>query len=115
MQSASKVVLCAAGLIASSNVRCHAQSIRSIGVAPGGTSSFAAAVSADGSILAAYSNDASSNSGRAYRWTTAVGFEDIGAPPGSWPSAISAIGSTVVGTVGGTRAFRWTPGHGMEY
>jgi probable HAF family extracellular repeat protein len=78
----------------------------------GGNDSQAEAVSADGSVVVGYANNAS-NQGRAFRWTSA-GMVDLGTLGGnySFARAVSADGSVVVGEANNAsnenRAFRWT-------
>jgi probable HAF family extracellular repeat protein len=81
----------------------------------GGINSSAYAVSADGSVAVGLAETAD-GSGRAFRWTQALGMQDLGALAGfnqSTAYGVSAHGSVVVGSSGG-RAFRWTAGGGME-
>lgn len=105
----------AAGVLASAS-GAAGQSIRSIGLPPGGSSSGANAVSANGSVVAANVDMAS-----AYRWTSS-GLVGIGTLPGA--SAVSAEdissdGSVIVGGVFFTtpeetvHAHRWTSGGGL--
>lgn len=91
--------------------------------------SSAAAVSADGSVIAGYSSnsDGSKDWSEAFRWTEAEGMVGLGylndyttGPRSSQASLISADGSTVIGdstNSDGTRnwfeAFRWTADNGM--
>ncbi len=75
-------------------------------------------VSADGSILAGVGT-LPSNAQRAFRWSSAMGLQDLGALSGDTHSralAISADGSVVTGSSFGSlfRAFRWTVDGGME-
>jgi probable HAF family extracellular repeat protein len=100
-------------------LRCHPledrtvpASFQGLGFLPGGTSSGAADVSTDGSVVV----------GGAFRWTAATGMVNLGLLPGAGyavAQGVSADGSVVVGycfgynTVGLTRAFRWTATTGM--
>lgn len=87
-----------------------------LGVLPGGTHSWAMAVSADGSIVAGTSE--TPHGDRAFRWTEATGIESLGFPINqserqSRVSAISADGTVIVGW-GEVSAFRWTREQGMR-
>ena len=94
-----------------------------LGNLPGAYQSAGTAISNDGSVIVGYS------SGQAYRWTAATGMVSLGAPPAGYvtpsPTAVSADGLTVVGTIlnpsGGCygtndgscyEAFRWTAATG---
>lgn len=84
-----------------------------LGVLPGGSSSNAYGVSADGSVVVGYS--ASTNGNRAFRWTqTDDTMSSLGVLTGgtsSFGRGVNADGSVVVGasyTSTGDRAFRWT-------
>jgi len=80
----------------------------------------ARAVSADGLVIAGTDGRPSDLQIYAFRWTAAGVVQDLGALSGgfSTTSAISADGSTVVGTSGADggdpRAFRWTATDGMQ-
>ncbi|GIV20691.1 MAG: hypothetical protein KatS3mg023_2442 [Armatimonadota bacterium] len=84
----------------------------------GGQWSYAAGVSADGSVVVGES-EAAEGAERAFRWSPTTGMVDLGTLGGNWSyaSAVSADGSTVVGTAsrddGTYRAFRWTLAGGM--
>ncbi len=84
-----------------------------LGTLPGGSASRAAAVSADGSVVAGVSDD------QAFRWTAGAGMIGLGFLAGGTRSVaegISADGSVVVGFgVGDSfeEAFRWTSAGGM--
>jgi len=92
-----------------------------LGYLPGGTSSRANAVSADGSVVVGVSTSA--NSEEAFRWTTAAGMVGLGFLPGGASSSanfISDDGQVIVGTVAFSNnpsrfgaAFRWTEAGGM--
>jgi len=89
-----------------------------IGLLPGGTYSFANAVSADGAVVAGYGDTPSGD--RAYRWTAANGLVTLALLPGSLRSyalAVSADATTVVGSCYLSeyepQAVRWT-GNGVE-
>jgi probable HAF family extracellular repeat protein len=87
-----------------------------LGDLPGGqSSSFAEAVSADGSAVVGYSYSALGQ--EAFRWTASEGMVGLGDVPGgpfaSWAQGVSADGSVVVGfgrSAVGDEAFMWTPG-----
>jgi len=85
----------------------------------GGNLSAARGVSADGSVVVGYSQNASGQS-RAFRWTAGGGMQDLGTLGGAWSYAygVSADGSVVVGWAdnasGWPRAFRWTVESGMQ-
>lgn len=94
-------------------------SIVGLGVLPGGSASYAAAVSADGSVVVGHSLTAGYP--QAFRWTDAGGMQGLGAPPSaaSWSlvGGVSGDGSTVVGerfTGTGNEAFRWTEAGGIQ-
>jgi uncharacterized membrane protein len=76
----------------------RAQSLVSIGTAPGGRWSVATGVSADGLVVSAYSDAGVASSDRAYRWTGDMGLVPI-TPDGviAVASAVSADGRTFVG------------------
>jgi len=88
-----------------------------------GSSSIAAAVSADGSVVVGTDNLLSGlTSIRAFRWTSGGGMADLGTLGGTFSNAfgVSADGSVVVGLSvlagdagGHFHAFRWTSGGGM--
>ena len=88
----------------------------------GGDISVAYGVSADGSVVVGYADDAAdAELTRAFRWTAADGMQDLGALPGGDTSGaygVSADGSVVVGfaknAAGQWRAFRWTASGGMQ-
>jgi probable HAF family extracellular repeat protein len=97
--------------------------LTNLGHLPGGTNTFPAAVSADGSAVVGTQR---TNVDRAFRWTATTGMVDIGAFPGQDPNyrwrgatGVSADGSVIVGwsetfaSPSGTKAFRWTPVGGM--
>jgi probable HAF family extracellular repeat protein len=90
------------------------QSITWLGVLPGGGRSFACGVSADGSVVVGWAENAAGDR-RAFRWTASGGMQDLGTLGGNWSEArgVSADGSVVVGTSNG-RAFRWTAAGGMQ-
>ena len=90
-----------------------------LGTLPGGIRSVARAVSADGSVVAGWSGDASFIH-HAFRWTAQTGMVDIHNP--AWAQSegmgISADGSVVVGAWGGpsftpAHPFRWSAATGM--
>lgn len=75
-------------------------------------STFAEAVSDDGSVIAG------SQSGRAVRWVNGGLPQDLGDLPGAVPTtsavAISGDGSIIVGFAGTTQLFRWTAATGAQ-
>jgi probable HAF family extracellular repeat protein len=85
----------------------------------GGNSSWALGVSADGSVVVGYAQNAAGHE-RAFRWTAAGGMQDLGTLGGdqSWALGVSADGSVVVGwaynAAGKSRAFRWTAAGGIQ-
>jgi probable HAF family extracellular repeat protein len=77
-------------------------------------------VSGDGSVIAGYSTIGTEGAGRAFRWTSSGGMQDLGTLAGdatSWANGVSKDGTTVVGysTNDGyvNHAIRWTEGAGM--
>ena len=100
-----------------------AVAFQGLGFLPGGNSSTANGVSADGSVVvgSACSNSAApplSCFAQAFRWTQATGMIGLGFLAGDTQSAamgVNADGSVIVGQSGdfGTRAFRWTASTGM--
>jgi probable HAF family extracellular repeat protein len=106
-------------LLAASSTWAQTPTIINLGTLPGASYSSAAAVSANGAVVAGTSGY------RAFRWTLAGGMEDLGTLPGginSQASAVSADGSIVVGSSVDlvmpweyrSRAFRWATPTGME-
>lgn len=90
----------------------------SLGALPGGFSSEALGVSADGTVVVGYSSSASGT--QAFRWTAGDGLEALGDLAGgnfeSIAYRVSADGSVVVGfgnSASGREAMRWTAGGGM--
>ncbi len=91
-----------------------------LGVLPGGTSSIAMDVSADGNVVVGKVTDASGYA-HAFRWTQANQMVDLGTLPGGINTiayAVSANGSVVIGQVkfasgNSGHAFRWTQMTGM--
>jgi probable HAF family extracellular repeat protein len=96
-----------------------AQRLIWLGTLPGSDRSWATGVSADGSVVVGWADNAKGRQ-RAFRWTAARGMEDLGTLGGdsSWALGVSADGSVVVGwaanAAGYRRAFRWTAARGME-
>lgn len=87
-----------------------AQTIHSVGIAPGGQGSMVTALSADGTVATGYSV---MPHGTGFVWSASQGRYDFGFEPGlpfaTAPAAISADGRTVVGTSSlGPGAFRWS-------
>ncbi len=91
-------------------------SITNIGVPPGGSASYAHAVSSNGLAVCGHFT---SGQARAFRWTRETGMLDLGTLPNedSYGTAISADGTTVVGFAGQVttpHAFRWTELTGVQ-
>jgi uncharacterized membrane protein len=94
-----------------------AQTITNLGELFGGSPANRAAtvtaLSPDGAALAGYR--LTSQGARAFRWSEALGMQDLGLlynATDAWPSGISTGGSVVAGFAldpFGNRAFRWTP------
>jgi probable HAF family extracellular repeat protein len=76
----------------------HGQQLIWLGTLPGGNSSYAYGVSANGSVVVGWAENASRQR-RAFRWTAAGGMQDLGTLGGSYGVAygVSADGSVVVG------------------
>ncbi len=95
------------------NVSAHAQIcgfIQNLGIFPGGSYSFGAAVSSNGELVTGDSNIAGEP--RIYHWTASGGMQTLTDRGYLSVSGMSADGSVVVGTslpfIGPHRAFRWT-------
>ena len=102
-----------------SAISASAQSIRNMGVPPGGYQSGAYGVSANGSAVAV-SVDIF-GAGTAYRWTRHTGAVNLGTLPGASSTSaneISRDGGTLVGGSffpdDSARAWRWTAAGGMQ-
>jgi len=95
------------------------QTLTLLGTLPGGIWSYAYGVSADGSVVVGMASNAARES-RAFRWTQAMGMQDLGTLGGGSSEAwgVSADGSVVVGmsvdAATYPRAFRWTQATGMQ-
>jgi len=109
--------------LAVSHSAAQAASFTGLGFLPGGISSSAAGVSADGSVVVGSSDN------QAFRWTQSDGLVGLGFLPGgnsSSAAGVSADGSVVVGEsfapfppvppyfVSYLQAFRWTEAGGMQ-
>jgi len=83
----------------------------------GGNSTGASAVSADGSVIVGYSNNAAGDP-YAFRWINGTGMQQIGTFY-SFANGVSGDGNTVTGSeTGGAgfhRAFKWTQSGGFEF
>jgi probable HAF family extracellular repeat protein len=96
------------------------QSLTWLGTLPGGSSSEAWGVSADGAVVVGLAYNAARQA-RAFRWVASGGMQDLGTLPGDSSSeawGVSADGSVVVGKAynagGQIHAFRWTASGGMQ-
>lgn len=83
----------------------------------GGTSSHAAGVSADGSVVVGWA-ESTNGERRAARWIAGVGVQDMGIGAGSGAVSVSGDGRIVVGyyvpTPGRSSTFRWTAEGGLQ-
>jgi probable HAF family extracellular repeat protein len=90
-----------------------------LGFLPGGSSSEANAISADGSTVVGGSGNGLASGTQAFKWTSGGGMVGLGTLPGGQASqayAVSSDGSVVAGTsspLGNDLAFRWTASGGM--
>jgi probable HAF family extracellular repeat protein len=92
------------------------EGLQDLGTMPGGTSSHAAGVSADGSTVVGYGGTSGFTGVRAFRWTSAGGMVGLGAPSGMASRAygVSGDGTVVVGIITSPdHAMLWTPSLGM--
>lgn len=107
-------ILAAVLMLAASRDDGFAQaSFTGLGFLPGGSSSYAYAISADGKVVVGASDSSSGH--QAFRWTTARGMVGLGKLPGSRASfayGVSGDGSVVVGW-SAWQAFRWMEADGM--
>lgn len=78
----------------------------------GGNGSVAADVSADGSIIVGWSDDAN-NIYRAFKWTESTGMQDLGAGDYSTAHGISADGTAIIVDIY-PNAYRWTQAGGLQ-
>jgi probable HAF family extracellular repeat protein len=92
-----------------------------LGFLPGGSSSGASGVNANGTVVVGSAIDASFH-GQAFRWTAASGMVGLGFLPGltdSVANGVNADGTVVVGfsahprPLSAVQAFRWTAASGM--
>ena len=101
---------CVLSLIATAG---WSQSLTWLGTLPGGNRSEAWGVSADGSVVVGWDQNAAGE-GRAFRWTASGGMQNLGTLGGkrSFAFGVSADGAVVVGyatnAAGQARAVRWT-------
>ena len=93
----------------------------SLGVFPGHVASYATGISGDGSVAIGVSGLVPFFApGRAFRWTSSRGMQDLGTLPGGInanAAGVSADGTVIAGyyvTASSGRAFRWTNPGGME-
>jgi uncharacterized membrane protein len=94
-----------------------------MGFLPGGSQSFAAGISADGTVVvgkSSYFLGPGMDGHQAFRWTEATGMQVLGAGPGgvltSYASAVSGDGNVIVGMLhpeGSEGAYRWTEAGGI--
>ena len=97
---------------------CWSQSLTWLGVLPGGSSSRANAVAADGTVVVGISSSASGT--RAFRWTRETGMVTLDPYDGTRIEALaaSADGNVIVGFAYDSNnlefAFRWTPETGVQ-
>jgi probable HAF family extracellular repeat protein len=95
--------------------------MQNLGLLPGGTSSIATAVSADGLAVVGFDYTVGTARYRAFRWTGAGGMQDLGSLPGEgqtgyiFANGTNGDGSAVVGRIdeGNISAFLWTSSLGM--
>lgn len=115
------------GTAGSQSAAASSFTVTSLGFIPGGTSSFANDVSADGKVIVGHGSDYDPNvkgSGiqQAFRWTAAEGMVGLGWLPGGFFNSSTALGvsgdgSVIVGgssSANGSEAFRWTAAEGMK-
>src|SRR5262245_40244326 len=101
----------------SQSVRWTSTGAQALAGPPGDSEAYG--ISADGRIIVGWLFFQQSL-GVPYRWTAETGMVSLGAPPGfagGYAYAISADGSTIVGSAGGGsagHAFRWTQAGGMQ-
>jgi len=91
------------------------EGLQDLGTMPGGTSSHATGVSADGSTVVGHGGTGLAGV-RAFRWTAASGMVSLGTLPGMASRAygVSGDGSVVVGVLmSPDHAMMWTPSLGM--
>lgn len=98
-----------------------AAGMQDLGVLPGFVNAEATCVSADGVVVAGTCSNTPGVTGPAFIWTAGGGMVELESltpsAPSTRPMAMTADGSTIVGTSSsgfGNRAFRWTPGLGTQ-
>lgn len=117
MKSGVAIMALVAAATLSSQARAQDATMEDLGTLPGGTSSYANAVNANGTVVVGHSS--TPDGGRAFRWTSTDGMVSLGTLPGGTGSAawgVNVDGSVIVGhssTPNSDVAIRWTSGGGM--
>lgn len=96
---------------------CHGQTITQLGVLPGGSQSYAEAISADGTTVTGRGDSSDGIGTSVFRWTRTGGMQNLGRFPGdihASGTAISADGSVIAGISDQAGAFRWTAASGLQ-